>query len=95
MKVRSTPTPLRDAADGDGPVQAAATHAHDRSLEDLDPLAGAFDHLDRHAHGIARGDLRDIGPELLALELLDGVHRDDLALAAGPRLIGVTCERDR
>ena len=73
----------RDASDGDRLVQATVAQAHDGSLEDLDPLTAALDHLDRDAHRVARGDLGNIGPELLALELLDGIHRGgDLVIAA-------------
>ena len=48
-----------DAAHGDLLVQATAAQAHDRPLEDLDALAVALDHLDRHANRVAGGDLRE------------------------------------
>src|SRR5687768_7026782 len=74
-----------DAANGDGLVQAAAAHPHHGALEDLNPLAASFDHLHRDADRVAGGDLRDVGAELLALELLDGVHgRSDLVIAGLP-----------
>jgi hypothetical protein len=75
MNVRSTPTPLATRRT----VICRLRPPHG-ALEDLDPLAIALDHLHRDANGIAGGDLRHVGAELLALELLDGVHRDDLVL---------------
>src|SRR5712691_2468507 len=64
----------RNASHGDRPIEAPAAHPHDRPLEDLNPLAASLHHLHRHAHGVACRDLRQVGSELLALELLDGVH---------------------
>ncbi len=40
---------------------------HD-SLEDLDPLPLALDHLEMDPHGVARLELRDVGAQLCALE---------------------------
>src|SRR5688572_18453820 len=67
------PDAAADPTHGDRLVQATAAHAHDGPFEDLDPLPAAFDDLDRDAHGVTRRNLRDV-PELLAFQLLDGVH---------------------
>jgi hypothetical protein len=72
-----------DAAHRDLPVEAAAAHAHHGPLEDLDSLTASLDHLHRDAHGVARGDLGHVGAELLAFELLDGVHGGATSITAG------------
>src|SRR3954469_3584724 len=51
-------------------------------LEDLDPLAGPFDHAEMHAHGVARLELRDFA-QLTALDVLDdGAHGEEGPKAA-------------
>jgi hypothetical protein len=72
-----------DATHGHPLVQPAAAQSHHGPLEDLDSLATALHHLDRHLHGVAGGDGRDVAAELLALKLLDRIHPvGDLVIAA-------------
>src|SRR6187551_318545 len=70
-----------DATHGNLLVQSTTALAHHRPLEHLDSLAVALDDLDRDAHGVTRGDLRYVGAELLALELLDGIHGEATSLS--------------
>ena len=86
LKVRSTPTPLRSAPDRDRAGDAAAAQAHDGALEDLDALAVALDDLGRHAHGVAGGELGQVGADLVGDDVVENGHGLlSLVLAAGPR----------
>ena len=81
LNVRSTPTPRRDPADRDRAGDAAAAEAHDGALEDLDALAVALDDLGRDLDGVARGELGEVGAELVVDDLVEHVH-------AGGSLVG-------
>src|SRR5712691_7728390 len=70
----------------------ALTLDHD-SLEDLDPRAGALDHAEVDAHGVARLDPRDLA-QLTALDVLDdrahverGRRPGRIVAEAGPPLL--------
>src|SRR5947207_6430210 len=63
-----------DPAHRDRLVEAAAAHAHDGSLEDLNPFTISLDHLDRNTNRVAGSDRWPIGPQLFAFQLLDGIH---------------------
>ena len=89
LNVRSTPTPLRDAPDGDGAGDAAAAEAHDGPLEDLDALAVALDDLGRHLDGVTRGELGQVGADLVLDDLVEHVHGRFLTHRGQPWLRGV------
>ena len=57
-------------ADGEGLARARALPLDHDPLEHLDPLAGAFDHAEVHAHRVARLEPRDFA-QLTALDVLD------------------------
>ena len=63
-----------EGADCDRTADAAATQAHDGAFEDLDALAIALDDLGRHLHGVTRGDLGQVGAELVLDDLVEHVH---------------------
>ena len=74
MKVRSHAYAARDPTDGDRALDAAAAKAHDGPLEDLDALPGALDDARVDSHGVAGGELRKVGPDLILNYLVEHVH---------------------
>ena len=55
-------------AHGEGLAHARALALDDDALEDLDTAALALDHLEVHADGVARLELRQVGSQLSLLE---------------------------
>src|SRR5205814_4428298 len=82
------------AADRDVAAEAAAGHADDEALEDLDALAGALHHLGVHPHRVPGPKLGHLLLLLLALELLDDVH-DNLSSPALTGPVLACCRRHR
>ena len=64
----------RDLADGDGAGDPAAAEAHDVALEDLDSLLAALDDARDDADGVARGEGREVGADLVGDDLVEHVH---------------------
>ena len=64
----------RDPPDGDRGGDAGVPHPHHEALEDLDALAIAFDDLCRHLDGVAGGDHRQVGSQLVLDDLVEHVH---------------------
>src|ERR1700737_3237632 len=73
---------VRHPPDRDVPAQAAPGHPDDQALEDLDTLAGTLDHLGVDADGVTGAELRHLLFLLLALELVNEVHRKVLSVGA-------------
>src|SRR4029079_2675540 len=63
-----------DAPDGDRAGDATAAQAHDGPLQHLDALAVALDDLGGDLHGVTRGELRQVGTELILDDLVEHVH---------------------
>src|SRR6185503_13132667 len=63
-----------DPADRDRPGDASAAQSHHDALEDLDALAVALDDLGGDLHGVTRGDLGQVGTELVLDDLVEHVH---------------------
>ena len=63
-----------DPSNRDGPGDAAAAKAHDGPFKDLDALAGTLDDLGGDLHGVTRGELRQIGAELILDDLVEYIH---------------------
>src|SRR4029079_6930290 len=61
-------------ADGERLARARALALDDDALEHLDALAAALDHLEVHAHGVARLELRHVAQLRLLDALDDGAH---------------------
>src|SRR3954470_19824776 len=64
----------RDLTHRDGSGDAAATHPHDRALEDLDALLAALDHARRDLDRIAGGEVGQVGADLVGDDLVQDVH---------------------
>src|SRR4029079_10901037 len=64
----------RDPADRDRAGDAAATKPHHGPLEDLDPLAIALDDLGRHLDRVTRGELGEVGAELVGDDFVEDGH---------------------
>src|SRR5215212_435661 len=64
----------RDLANRDRSRDPAAPQAHDGALEDLDPLLAALHDLGRHLDRVARGELRQVGADLVGDDLVEHVH---------------------
>src|SRR3972149_8689313 len=79
-------------AHGDRASDPAPAQAHDRALEDLDALAVALDDLGRDAHGVAGGELGQVGAGLVRGDLVQNVHR---ALLTGGSWLGMGGRRAR
>ena len=83
---------VADLAYGEGAVDAAVRARDAHALERLDALAGALDHLDADADGVAGRELRDraaVGElrDLLLLEFLDDIHGNLTCSSAPGRLL--------
>ena len=63
-----------DPADRDRAGDPAAAEAHEDAFEDLDPLSRALDDLRAHPHGVARGEDRQVGAQLVGDDLVEYVH---------------------
>ena len=88
MKVRSTPTPLAILRTVIDRAMPAAAQAHHRALEDLDALLAALDDARRHLDRVARGELRQVGADLVGDDLVEHVHGGVVLLVwarRGPR----------
>src|SRR5258706_9866679 len=75
-----------DLPDRDRSGDAPAAEAHDRALEDLDPLLAAFDDASGDADGVARGELGQVGADLVGDDLVEDVHRSRFPAGRSPRL---------
>src|SRR5437016_7704660 len=67
------PDAVRDAANAEALLGGAPPATDHDAFEDLDPLAGALDHLGMHLHRVTRSQGRDIGPVSLGLQQVDDV----------------------
>src|SRR5438874_8990532 len=63
-----------DPAHRDRLVEAAAAHAHDGSLEDLDPFTFSIDHLVRNTNRVDGCARWHVDQRMVRLQLLDGIH---------------------
>ena len=71
-------------ADGERLPHAGALTLDDDAFEDLDAAALSLDHLEVDAHGVARLELRQVGPQLALFEKLDGIRHGEEARRALP-----------
>src|SRR6185369_1541548 len=65
-----------DLPDGDRTGDPAAAQAHDGAFEGLDPLLATLDDSGRDADGVARGELGQVGAELVGGKRVEHVHGD-------------------
>src|SRR3954447_17142778 len=84
-----------DLADREGFPNATTLTADDVPGEDLDPGAGALDDLDVHLDGVARPEIRKIGPQRSGVQSVQGVHVGYLTRKATLKKTDVSHGRSR